>query len=64
MPDANLFDSVFMYKVLVLQELHGLTDTSVEEQVGNRLSFMNFLWLRPGDAIPDANSIWDLREAL
>ena len=58
------FDPVFMFKVLVLQKFHGLSDASVEEQIADRFSFMDFLGLRPGDAIPDANTVWDFREAL
>ena len=58
------FDPVFMFKVLVLQKFHGLSDVSVEEQIADRFSFMDFLGLRPGDAIPDAKTVWDFREAL
>jgi len=58
------FDPVFMFKVLVLQKFHCLSDASVEEQIADRFSFMRFLGLRPGDAIPDANTVWDFREAL
>ncbi len=58
------FDPVFMFKVLVLQKFHGLSDAAVEEQIADRFSFMGFLGLRPGDAIPDANTVWDFREAL
>jgi len=58
------FDPVFMFKVLVLQKFHGLSDASVEEQIADRFSFMEFLGLRPGDAIPDGNTVWDFREAL
>jgi IS5 family transposase len=58
------FDPVFMFKVLVLQKFHGLSDASVEEQIADRFSFMRFLGLRPGDAIPDSNTVWDFREAL
>ena len=57
------FDPVFMFKVLVLQKFHGLSDAAVEEQIADRFSFMCFLGLRPGDAIPDANTVWDFRQA-
>ncbi len=53
-----------MFKVLVLQKFHGLSDAAVEEQIADRFSFMAFLSLRPGDAVPDANTLWDFREAL
>ena len=58
------FDPVFMFKVLVLQKFHGLSDEGVEEQIADRFSFMSFLGLRPGDAVPDANTVWDFRESL
>lgn len=58
------FDPVFMFKVLVLQKFHGLGDAAVEEQIADRFSFMDFLGLKPGDDIPDGNTVWDFREAL
>lgn len=58
------FDPVFMFKVLVLQKYHNLSDEAVEHQIGDRLSFMQFLGLEPGDDIPDQNTVWDFREAL
>ena len=51
------FDPVFMFKVLVLQKFHGLSDEATEQQIGDRLSFMSFLSLRLGDEIPDATTI-------
>ena len=58
------FDPVFMLKVLVLQKFHALSDLGVQEQIADRLSFMQFLGLSAGDDIPDANTIWDFKEAL
>jgi transposase, IS5 family len=58
------FDPVFMFKVLVLQKYHNLSDEAAETQIGDRFSFMQFLGLQPGDDIPDQNTIWDFREAL
>lgn len=58
------FDPVFMFKVLVLQKYHSLSDAATEEQIADRLSFMQFLNLQAGDAIPDQNTIWDFRESL
>jgi hypothetical protein len=48
------FDPVLMFKVLVLQKFHGLSDDATEEQIFDRTSFKNFLGLRIGDDIPDA----------
>jgi len=58
------FDPVFMFKVLVLQKYHGLSDEGTEKAIGDRLSFLAFLDLRLGDEIPDANTIWDFKELL
>ena len=35
-----------------------------EYLVADRLSWMRFCGLGPGDAVPDANTLWDFREAL
>jgi IS5 family transposase len=48
----------------VLQALHGLSLAQTEYLVADRLSWMRFCRLGPGDAVPDANTLWDFREAL
>lgn len=58
------FDPVFMLKVLVVQKYHGLSDDATEEQIADRLSFMNFLGLQLGDDIPDAKTIWAFKERI
>jgi IS5 family transposase len=58
------FDSVLMFKVLILQAMHGLSDERAEYLIKDRLSFMRFLGLSLSDAVPDANTIWTFREAL
>ncbi len=58
------FDPVFMFKVLILQKYHGLSDDATEEQIGDRLSFLNFLGLQLGDEIPDAKTIWAFKERI
>ena len=58
------FDPVLMFKVLVLQKFHGLSDEECEFQVKDRFSFMKFLELHAGDAVPDARTIWDFKQAL
>lgn len=58
------FDPVLMFKILILQKYYDLSDQATEDQIRDRLSFMNFLNLKIGDAIPDANTIWDFRNAL
>jgi transposase, IS5 family len=58
------FDPVLKFKMLVLQALHGLSLQQTDYLVRDRLSWMRFCGLDPGDVVPDANTLWDLREAL
>ncbi len=58
------FDVVLMFKVLILESLYNLSDEQTEFQIRDRLSFMRFLGLTLGDAVPDAKTIWLFREQL
>jgi IS5 family transposase len=58
------FDHVLMFKVLILQAMHSLSDERTEYLIKDRLSFMRFLGLGLADVVPDANTIWTFREAL
>lgn len=58
------FDLVLKFRMLVLQSLHGLSLEATEYLVRDRLSWMRFCRLGPEDAVPDANTLWDFREAL
>lgn len=58
------FDVILMFKVLVLQSLYNLSDEKMEFQIRDRLSFMRFLGLSLGDAVPDEKTIWLFREQL
>jgi len=58
------FDVILMFKVLVLQSLYNLSDEKIEFQIRDRLSFMRFLDLSLGDAVPDEKTIWLFREQL
>lgn len=58
------FDSLLMFKVLVLQSLYNLGDDQTEFQIRDRFSFLRFLGLTPEGKIPDAKTIWLFREAL
>lgn len=58
------FDHVLMFKVLILQAIHALSDERCEYLIKDRLSFMRFLGLGLSDVVPDANTIWSFREAL
>ena len=58
------FHPMLMFKVLVLQRLHGMADDATSFQITDRNSFRAFLGLTPGDAVPDGQTISDLRELL
>ena len=58
------FDPVLKFRMLVLQALHGLSLAQTSYMVRDRLSWMRFCGLGPGDTVPDANTLWDFREAL
>jgi transposase, IS5 family len=58
------FDPVLKFRMLVLQAMHGPSLAQTEFLVADRLSWMRFCGLGPGDAVPDANTLWDFREAL
>ena len=58
------FDPVLKFRMLVLQAMHGLSLDQTEYLVADRLSWMRFCGLGPGDAVADANTLWDFREAL
>jgi IS5 family transposase len=58
------YDEVMMFKVLLLQQLYNLSDDQSEYQIRDRISFMQFLGLDMGDAVPDAKTIWLFRDDL
>jgi IS5 family transposase len=58
------FPTVLMVRVLVLQQLHGLSDEQMEYQLLDRLSFQRFAGLRHSSQIPDRTTIWTFRERL
>ena len=61
---AKPIDVVLMFKILVLQQLHNLSDDRMEYQIRDRLSFMRFLGLQMESRVPDAKTVWLFRERL
>lgn len=61
---AKPHDVVLMFKVLILQQLHNLSDHKIEFQIRDRLSFMRFLGLQMEHKVPDEKTIWLFRERL
>ena len=55
---------ILMFKMLILQRLHGLSDERLQYQVTDRLSFMRFLGVALAGHVPDARTVWAFRESL
>src|ERR1051326_3509109 len=58
------WDSVLMFKILLLQRLYSLSDEQAEYQLSDRASFRGFLGLDAAEAVPGAKTIWRYREQL
>lgn len=58
------YDYVMMFKIIVLQRLYNLSDSQMQYQIMDRLSFMRFLGLNLDDRVPDEKTIWHFREQL
>lgn len=61
---AKPIDAVLMFKMMVLQRLHNLSDDQAEYQVRDRMSFQRFLGLKLEDRVPDAKTLWAFKERL
>lgn len=48
---------VLMFKMLIVQRLHGLADERLQYQVTDRLSFMRFLGVELAGNVPDARTV-------
>src|SRR5438128_2375314 len=57
-------DAIVMFRMLVLQSLHNLSDEQAEYQVRDRLSFTRFLRLGIEYRIPDGTTLCLFREKL
>ncbi len=58
------FDPVSMFKALILQAQHNLSDARMEFMIRDRLSWMRFLGFDPGAPTPDENTIRHFRNRL
>jgi len=58
------FDPVMMFKALILQAQHNLSDARMEFMIRDRLSWLRFLRLSLGDRTPDENTIRHFRNRL
>ena len=58
------FDPVAMFKILILQAQHNLSDALTEFMIRDRLSWMRFLGFSLGDRTPDENTIRHFRNRM
>lgn len=58
------FHPMFMFKILILQSLYGLSDEQTQYQILDRRSFHDFLDITEADTVPDQNTIREFREKL
>jgi IS5 family transposase len=58
------YPPLFLFKVMLLQKWHGLSDEGVEAAIADRLSFKRFLGMSSTDSIPDATTLVLFRKAL
>jgi IS5 family transposase len=55
-------DVVVMFKMLVLQQWHGLSDAELEKQCIDRISFRKFLGFP--EYVPDSTTVWSFRKRI
>ena len=58
------FDAVSMFKVLIVQAQHNLSDAKMEFMIRDRLSWMRFFGFDLGGAMPDENTIRHFRNRM
>ena len=58
------FDEIFMFKILILQRIHDLSEEATELAVMERLTWHRFLDVHVGSRFPDKNTIWGFKQAL
>jgi transposase, IS5 family len=56
------YDTVMMFKILILQKWYGLSDLEVERQMADRISFTAFLGFP--DPFPDSRTIWLFKQRI
>jgi IS5 family transposase len=61
---ARGYDSILLFKILILQALYNLSDEAMEYQILDRYSFSRFLGIREGSKVPDATTIFRFRDEL
>ncbi len=58
------YDTILMFKTIVLQRLYNLSDDQAEFQINDRRTFARFLGIETSDKVPDAKTIWLFKDTL
>jgi transposase, IS5 family len=58
------YDPLMMFKILILQRYYNLSDSQLEFQILDRLTFCRFLGLSLSDKVPDEKTVWLFRSVL
>ena len=53
-----------IFKTLIIQSLHNLSDDQLEYQIVDQTSFKRFLGLKKSDKVPGSRTFWLFREQL
>ena len=57
-------DCVTMFKIVMLQDWHNISDENTEYLINDRLSFQRFLGMEMGEKAPDCKTLWLFKERL
>jgi IS5 family transposase len=58
------YPALVLFKAMLLQQWHGLSDPELEDALKDRLSFRRFLGVSLSERLPDHSSLWRFREQL
>ena len=58
------YPALILFKAMLLQQWHGLSDPELEDALKDRLSFRRFLGVSLTERLPDHSSLWRFREQL
>src|SRR5208282_1349730 len=61
---APAYPALMLFKAMLLQQWHGLSDPELEGALKDRLSFRRFLGVSLSERLPDHSSLWRFREQL
>jgi len=61
---APAYPALMLFKAMLLQQWHGLSDPELEDALKDRLSFRRFLGVSLSERLPDHSSLWRFREQL